>query len=63
MGGGWTDRVWCGMDTGKFAAAVQQAPRPGNPVLTKVIYDSGYFTEDVEVTFANFSDQYAFVIW
>lgn len=33
------------------------------PVLVKVNYDNGHFTEDREVTFANFADQYAFMMW
>jgi prolyl oligopeptidase len=28
-----------------------------------VNYDNGHFTEDKDVTFANFADQYAFVMW
>jgi len=29
----------------------------------KVNYDNGHFTEDNEVTWANFADQFAFVMW
>ncbi len=29
----------------------------------KVNYDNGHFTEDKEVTWSNFADQYAFVMW
>lgn len=32
-------------------------------VLVKVNYDNGHFTEDREVIFVNFADQYAFVMW
>lgn len=52
--------VW---QPGKFAATVQHASTSGKPVLVKVNYDNGHFTEDREVTFANFADQYAFVMW
>ena len=29
----------------------------------KVNYDNGHFTEDKNVTFANFADQFAFALW
>ena len=29
----------------------------------KVNYDNGHFTEDKNITFANFADQYAFILW
>ncbi len=61
--GGWTDPRVVVWQPGKFAAAVQQASTSGKPVLVKVNYDNGHFTEDREVTFANFADQYAFVMW
>ncbi len=61
--GGWNDprvEVW---QPGKFVAAVQQASSSQKPVLMKVNYDNGHFTEDKNVTFANFADQYAFSLW
>ncbi|MEO6405715.1 MAG: prolyl oligopeptidase family serine peptidase [Ferruginibacter sp.] len=61
--GGWHDSrvpVW---EPGKFAAALQNASASGKPVLMKVNYDNGHFTEDKNVTYANFADQYAFVLW
>jgi len=61
--GGWTDprvTVW---QPGKFIAAVQNASASNKPVLMKVNYDNGHFTEDREVTWANFADQFAFVMW
>ena len=61
--GGWTDPRVVAWQPGKFAAAVQNASSSGKPVLMKVNYDNGHFTEDREVTFANFADQYAFVMW
>jgi prolyl oligopeptidase len=60
---GWTDPRVVAWQPGKFAAAVQNASSSGKPVLMKVNYDNGHFTEDREVTFANFADQYAFVMW
>lgn len=61
--GGWTDPRVVVWQPGKFAAAVQNASTSGRPVLMKVNYDNGHFTEDREVTFANFADQFAFVMW
>jgi prolyl oligopeptidase len=60
---GWTDPRVVAWQPGKFVAAVQNASTSGKPVLMKVNYDNGHFTEDREVTFANFADQYAFVMW
>lgn len=61
--GGWNDPRVVVWQPGKFAAAVQNASASGKPVLMKVNYDNGHFTEDREVTFANFADQYAFLMW
>lgn len=61
--GGWNDPrvpVW---QPGKFAAALQNATSSKRPVLMKVNYDNGHNTEDKEVTFKNFADQFAFVMW
>ncbi len=60
---GWTDPRVVAWQPGKFAAAMQNASTSGKPVLMKVNYDNGHFTEDREVTFANFADQFAFVMW
>ncbi len=60
---GWTDPRVVAWQPGKFAAAVQNASSSGKPVLMKVNYDNGHFTEDTEVTWANFADQFAFVMW
>ncbi len=51
------------LEPGKFAAALQNASTSSKPVLMKVNYDNGHFTEDKNVTFATFADQYAFVLW
>jgi prolyl oligopeptidase len=44
-------------------AAVQSATASGNPVLMKVNYDNGHFTEEKIVTFRNFASQSAFLLW
>jgi prolyl oligopeptidase len=61
--GGWNDPrvpIW---QPGKFVAAAQSASTSGKPVLMKVNFDDGHFTEDKTVTFANFAGQYAFLLW
>lgn len=60
---GWNDPRVVAWQPGKFVAAVQNASASTRPVLLKVNYDNGHFTEDKEVTFANFADQYSFVLW
>jgi prolyl oligopeptidase len=60
---GWTDSRVIAWQPGKFAAALQNASASDKPVLMKVNYDNGHFTEDREVTWANFADQFAFVMW
>ncbi|MDI1304211.1 MAG: prolyl oligopeptidase family serine peptidase, partial [bacterium] len=60
---GWNDPRVVAWQPGKFAAAVQNASTSGKPVLMKVNYDNGHFTEDKDVTFANFADQFAFALW
>lgn len=60
---GWNDSRVVPWQPGKFAAAVQNASTSGKPVLLKVNYDNGHFTEDKNVTYANFADQFAFVLW
>lgn len=61
--GGWNDPRVVPWEPGKFAAAVQNASTSGKPVLLKINYDDGHFTEDKNVTFANFADQLAFAMW
>jgi len=60
---GWNDPRVVPWEPGKFAAALQNASTSGKPVLMKVNYDNGHFTEDKDVTYANFADQFAFVMW
>ncbi len=61
--GGWNDPRVVAWQPGKFAAALQNASSSNKPVLLKINYDNGHFTEDKSVTFANFANQFAFVLW
>ena len=60
---GWNDPRVVPWEPGKFAAALQNASSSGKPVMLKVNYDDGHFTEDKNVTWANFADQFAFALW
>jgi prolyl oligopeptidase len=61
--GGWNDPRVAPWEPGKFVAALQKASASGKPVLMKVNYDNGHFTEEKIVTFKNFAGQYAFLLW
>ena len=61
--GGWNDPRVTAWEPGKFVAALQAATTSGNPVLMKVNYDNGHFTEEKIVTFKNFAGQAAFLLW
>ena len=61
--GGWNDPRVIAWQPGKFAAALQNASTSGKPVIMKVNYDNGHFTEDKSVTYSNFADQFAFAMW
>ena len=61
--GGWIDPRVAPWEPGKFAAALQNASTSGKPVLMKVNYDNGHFTEEKIVTFKNFAGQFAFLLW
>jgi prolyl oligopeptidase len=61
--GGWNDPRVAAWEPGKFVAAVQNASTSGRPVLMKINYDDGHFTEEKTVTFKNFAGQYAFLLW
>jgi prolyl oligopeptidase len=61
--GGWNDPRVIAWEPGKFAAALQSASTSGKPVLMKINYNDGHFTEDKSVTYANFADQFAFALW
>jgi prolyl oligopeptidase len=60
---GWNDPRVTPWQPGKFVAALQSASTSGKPVLMKVNYDNGHFTEEKIVTFKNFAGQYAFLLW
>jgi prolyl oligopeptidase len=60
---GWNDPRVIPWQPGKFIAAVQANSTSGKPVLLKVNYDDGHFTEEKIVTFRNFSGQFAFALW
>lgn len=61
--GGWNDPRVPPWQPAKFVAAVQNASTAGKPVLMKVNYDNGHFTEEKLVTFKNFAGQVAFMLW
>jgi prolyl oligopeptidase len=61
--GGWNDPRVAPWEPGKFVAALQNASASGRPVLMKVNYDDGHFTEEKIVTFRNFAGQAAFMLW
>ncbi|MGD0655583.1 MAG: prolyl oligopeptidase family serine peptidase [Thermoguttaceae bacterium] len=61
--GGWNDARVPAWQPGKFVAALQAATASGKPVLMKVNYDNGHFTEEKIVTFKNYASQYAFLLW
>ncbi|HTB25797.1 MAG TPA: prolyl oligopeptidase family serine peptidase [Puia sp.] len=48
---------------GKFAGALQNASGSGKPVLLRVDLNNGHFTENRMVTYSNFADQDAFMLW
>jgi prolyl oligopeptidase len=61
--GGWNDPRVPAWQPGKFVAAVQVASSSKKPVLMKINYDDGHFTEEKTVTFKNFAGQFAFLLW
>lgn len=60
---GWNDPRVPPWQPGKFVAALQAASASTKPVMMKVNYDNGHFTEEKLVTFKNFAGQYAFALW
>jgi prolyl oligopeptidase len=60
---GWNDPRVIAWQPGKFVAALQAATTSQKPVLLKVNYDNGHFTEEKIVTFKNFAGQTAFLLW
>ena len=60
---GWNDPRVVPWETGKFVAALQAATASGKPVMMKVNYDNGHFTEEKIVTFKDTAGQFAFLLW
>jgi len=60
---GWNDPRVVAWETGKFIAALQAASTSERPVMMKVNYDNGHFTEDKLVTFKDTASQFAFLLW
>ncbi len=60
---GWNDPRVSPWDPAKFIATMQADSASGKPVLLKVNYDDGHFTEEKLVTFKNFAGQDAFLLW
>ncbi len=50
-------------EPGKFAAALQNSSVSGKPVLLRVDYNSGHFSEEKIVTFRYLADMFAFALW
>lgn len=61
--GGMNDPRVIAWQPGKFAAALQNASTSGKPVLMKVNYDNGHFTEDKDVAFKGLAGIFAFALW
>ena len=60
---GWNDPRVVPWQPGKFVAAMQASSASGKPVLLKINYDNGHFTQEKLVTFRNFAGQFAFMLW
>jgi prolyl oligopeptidase len=60
---GWNDPRVAPWEPAKFIAALQTNSTSGKPVLMKVNYDNGHFTEEKIVAYKNFAGQYAFMLW
>lgn len=63
--------VRCGMNDprvipwmpGKFAAILQNSTVSNKPILLYTDYDNGHFTSDLDITFREQSDMFAFALW
>jgi len=60
--GGWNDPE-CSLGAGQVRGCLAGGNGLGNPILMKVNYDNGHFTEEKSVTFKNFAGQFAFLLW
>lgn len=50
-------------EPGKFAAILQNSSSSDNPVLLHVNYANGHHSNDLDVTFGDEADMYAFALW
>ena len=50
-------------EPGKFAAILQNYSSSQNPVLLHVNYANGHHSSDLDVTFGDEADMYAFALW
>ncbi len=63
--------IRCGMNDprvvpwmpGKFAAVLQNSTASNKPVLLYANYNNGHFTSDLDVTFREQADMFAFALW
>ncbi len=63
--------IRCGMNDprvipwmpGKFAAALQNASSSNKPVLLYTDYENGHFTSDLDITYREQADMFAFALW
>jgi len=60
--GGWNDPRVTAWEPGKFVAAVQASTSSANPVLMKVNYDNGHFTEEKSSRSETLAAQDAFLL-
>jgi len=49
--------------SGKFVAALQNATSSGKPVMLRVDYDNGHFTDDRSVDLKQKADIYSYIFW
>jgi prolyl oligopeptidase len=61
--GAWNDPRVAAWEEGKFVAALQNATSSNKPILLKINFDNGHFTDDKEKSFRNYADQFAFILW
>jgi prolyl oligopeptidase len=60
---GWNDPRVPTWQPGKFVATLQAVSASKKPVLMKVNYDGGHYTEAKTVMFRNYAGQFAFLLW
>ena len=50
-------------EPGKFAAILQNCNASDKPILLHVNYQNGHFSNDLDVTFGDNADMFAFALW